>query len=337
MRFIIKTIIKILILFFILIFPIGFFVPLFVLNLRHIPLWNIGIRNTLLFTRGYSLVIISASYLLATLLTISLVDKMKVRSIFLLHIPAVITGVILIGGFFLFQSNNYPLSIIDSELNLGFRSFFKDDVFNDMQYRSVLFRRNAQGKYTVYLYDKKDNRLTTMYNVSMSKKDKNSLSIQQDKNQVVFNYIQQKKLNTVKIPFNNFDTRNEILDNKMLLFYGKQLRRTAGYVQALLGKLTAADKFLFLGTLYLSLLMISIPLTYALNDGGWGFSGIIGVIFILVLLPFFYGVSLRTIQTFNINIPILARFSYLLPSIIFGFIGILIDIAVKVRGIKKGI
>jgi hypothetical protein len=97
------------------------------------------------------------------------------------------------------------------------------------------------------------------------------------------------------------------------------------------------DKFLFLGTLYLSLLMISIPLTYALNDGGWGFSGIIGVIFILIVLPFFYGVSLRTMQTFNINIPLLARFSYLLPSIIFGFIGILIDIAVKVRGIKKGI
>jgi hypothetical protein len=171
----------------------------------------------------------------------------------------------------------------------------------------------------------------------MNNKDYNTLSIQQDNNQVVFNYIQQKKPYTVKVPFNDFDTKNEILDNKMLLFYGKQLRRTSGYVQVLLGNLPTMDKYLFLGTLYLSLLMISIPLTYALNDGGWGFSGIIGVIFILVVLPFFYGVSLRTIQTFNVGTPFLARFSYLLPSIIFGFIGILIDIAVKVRGIKKGI
>ena len=165
MKFIFKTIFKILVLFIILIIPVGLFITFFALNQKQIPVWNIGIRNIVLFSKNYALPIITISYFIATLLTVSLIDKMKVRSIFLLHIPAVLIGVVIIGVFFLIQSNNYPLSLIEKRMYLGYRTFFKENVFNDLRERSVLLMRTDQNQFTVYLYDKVNNSLIIMNNM----------------------------------------------------------------------------------------------------------------------------------------------------------------------------
>ena len=337
MKFIFKTIFKILVLFIILIIPVGLFITFFALNQKQIPVWNIGIRNIVLFSKNYALPIITISYFIATLLTVSLIDKMKVRSIFLLHIPAVLIGVVIIGVFFLIQSNNYPLSLIEKRMYLGYRTFLKENVFNDLRERSVLLMRTDQNQFTVYLYDKVNNSLIIMNNMNASKKGKNHLYVDQDGRQIVLREGQKKKITTVNIPYDEFNYKSSILNNKMILFYAKQLRGSLQSFRALFAKLPPIDQFVFFGAIYLSLLMISIPFTYALNDGGWGFSGIIGVVFILVILPFLYGIILKSMQNFSFNLSFLGKYSYLFPAIIYGFIGILIDIAVKVRGMKKGI
>jgi hypothetical protein len=81
--------------------------------------------------------------------------------------------------------------------------------------------------------------------------------------------------------------------------------------------------------------MISIPLSYGMNDKGWAFSGITGVFFILAILPFFYNYAFLLLGRFESRISIMGRYSYLFPSTVFGVCGILLDLIVKARGRAK--
>jgi hypothetical protein len=337
MRFILKTLIKIIIFFIVIIIPIGFFITFFVLNQRDIPVWNIGIRNILITTKDFALPTIIISFLFATLLTISLVDKMKVRSIFVLHIPAVLIGIALIIAFYGIQKNEQPLAIMAKDVRLGYLSFFRDNVFNQINNHSIMVKKPKRNIYTVYIYDKSNNKLTILNNVSYGKKGKNYMYINKDRKQIEFFYTQRGKSMVISVPFSDFRVKNSSINNRFIIFYVNQLRKTLTSIRGLYAKLTKIDVYILLGALFLSILMISIPLSYALNDGGWGFSGIIGVIFIFLVLPFLYGGVLRFLLNARINAAFLGRFSYLFPSIIFCGIGILFDILIKVRGMKKGI
>ncbi|MBA7618631.1 hypothetical protein ES703_25961 [subsurface metagenome] len=338
MKFILKTIIKILIFSLLLIIPTGLFITFFTLNQRDIPVWNIGIRNIILFAKNLSLPIIAISYLVATLFTISLIDKMKVRSLFLLHIPPLLICVaLIIGVSFIQQSKKYPLSIIEKKIQPGYRTFLREDVFNDVKDNALMLKRSDQNLFTVYIYDKTKNNLMVLNNMNMGKKGENSVFIDRNKKQMVLTFRQKKKDTSLKIPYSDFKRQGGIINNKIILFYVEHLRRTLLSFKVYFETLAEDDESIFLVTVFLSILMISIPFTYALNDGGWGFSGIIGEIFVLALLPFLYGAVLKIVQNISLNLSFLGRYSYLFPPIIFCSIGILIDIAIKVRGIKKGI
>jgi hypothetical protein len=124
MRFLFKTSLKIAVLLIVFCVPIGLFVSFFILNGRNIPVWNIGIRNLLISARNMALPIVAVSFLFSTLFTISTIDKMKVRSIFLLHIPALIIGALLLWASYGTRIKDDPLSLREQEVRLGYLSFF---------------------------------------------------------------------------------------------------------------------------------------------------------------------------------------------------------------------
>ncbi len=331
MKFIGRAIIRILILFVILIVPVGFFITFFALNQKNIPIWNIGIRNVLSFGGYYKVPIVAISYFIATLITVSLVDKMKIRSLILLHIPPVLIGAALIGGFYLIQAKRQPFRIIEHRVRLGYGSFLKEGVFNEVGNSAMMIEKNEQNRFTLYIYKRESNDLFVMGSMSGS-----AISIDQAGQKVSFT-SGKRKIITHTVPFKDFHSYEGVADNRMFRLYVNQLRKTVSSFRKYFQQAEGVERFLFLGAVFISVLMISIPLTYALNDGGWGFSGITGAIFILLVLPFLYGGIFFFIQKMRFSSSFLGSYAYLFPAIVFALIGIVLDISVKVRSIKKGI
>jgi hypothetical protein len=334
MRFLFKTSLKIAVLFIVFSVPVGIFVSLFILNARNIPVWNIGIRNLLIGARNVALPIVVISFLFSTLFTISTIDKMKIRSIFLLHIPALIVGALLLWAFYGAHIKSDPLSLREQEVRLGLLSFFKEAVFNEIENRAVYVKRQDDSLYTFYVFDKSNNSLTILKNVSTGEKGKNRMIIHQKEKKIEFF---SGKRTSLELPFSAFKHKGNSINNAFVQFYMNQLRKTFALARSSARGLKGPDLLLFLGVLFLSVLMISIPLTYGLNDGGWGFSGVSGVILIILVFPFFYGAILRFFRSPPFAVSFLGRFSYLFPALVLCAIGILLDIIIKVRGMKKGI
>jgi len=334
MRFLFKTSLKIAVLLIVFCVPIGLFVSFFILNGRNIPVWNIGIRNLLISARNMAFPIVAVSFLFSTLFTISTIDKMKVRSIFLLHIPALIIGALLLWASYGTRIKGDPLSLREQEVRLGYLSFFKEGVFNELENRAVYLKRQETSLYTFYVYDRSNNNITILQNVSIGEKGKNRMIINRKEKQIEFF---SGKRTSLKLNFSAFKLEGSSINNPVVHFYMNQLRKALVLVRSSSRGLDGSDLPLFLGVLFLSVIMISIPLVYGLNDGGWGFSGVSSVILIILVLPFLYGGALRFFQRTSVTVTFLGRFSYLLPALIFCAIGILLDIILKVRGMKKGI
>ena len=102
------------------------------------------------------------------------------------------------------------------------------------------------------------------------------------------------------------------------------------------GSLTGVHLYILFGALLLTFLMISIPLVYAMNDTGWGFSGIIGIFLILAILPFFYNFMIQAINRFITLTSFLGMYAYLFPAIVFGLCGLLLDVIIKSRSRASG-
>jgi len=340
MRFLSRTVLKIAVLFIVLIVPVGLYIAFFTLNQRNIPIWNLGIRNLLITVRNLSLPIITVSFLLSTLFTVSLIDKMKVRSLFLLHFPALIIGAILLLIFYGTRAKEEPLQIKEQAVRLGYLSFFKEDVFNDLGKKKVLIKTESDNLYTIYIYDGSTGGLTILSKTSIgtgtrtAEKGRNSMIIERDAKQIEF-FSGRKSVLT--LPFSDFQKKENSINNPALRLYVQQVRKTITAIRSNTTHLRGIDLSLFISVFFLSVLMISIPLTYAMNDGGWGFSGITGVILILFLIPFFYGYMLKIVQGISMGGSFLGRYSYLFPALVFCGIGIILDIFIKVRGMKKGI
>jgi hypothetical protein len=331
MKFIGRAIIRILILFVILIIPVGFFITFFALNQKNIPIWNIGIRNVLSFAGYYSVPIVAISYFIATLITVSLVDKMKIRSLILLHIPPVLIGAALIGGFYMLQVKRQPFKIIEHGVRLGYGSFLKEGVFNEVGNRAIMIEKNEQNRFTLYVYNRENNDLFVLGTLPRS-----SISIDRAGQKVSFT-SGKRKIITYTVPFKDFHSYEGVADNRIIQLYVNQLRKTVSSFRKYFQQAEGMERFLFLGAVFISMLMISIPLTYALNDGGWGFSGITGAIFIVLVLPFLYGGIFFIIQKMRLSTSFLGSYAYLFPAVVFALVGIVLDIAVKVKSIKKGI
>lgn len=255
----------------------------------------------------------------------------------MLHIPAIIAGGILIGGIYLTRNRHYPLSLGEKNVQLDHRAFLKENVFNDVNEKLILIKKSANNSYTLFLYDRTKNDLVIANNVSIGTGKNNFISISQKNRRLNFTYEQNKKRESLIIPYIEFTVKNDLINNRLINRYTVQIRKLTISLSNYFINLDQNDKYIFLGTLFISVLMISIPLAYTLNDSGWGFSGIIGVILLLVLLPFFYGAVFKILQRFHFGLSFLGRYSYLSSPLILCFCGLFIDLLIKIRGREKKI
>ena len=128
MKFLAKSILHIIIFMLILIIPVTLFVTFFTLRIINLPLWNIGIANVLIQARKFVAPSLVISYLLATLLVVARVDKMRVKSIFMLHIPAVVVACIIGGGLFMLQERQMMTQLpgpVERDMDLAPHRFFR--------------------------------------------------------------------------------------------------------------------------------------------------------------------------------------------------------------------
>ena len=131
MKFILKTALKILVLSIILIIPVGLIITCLSITQRGIPVGNLGVRNIFLYAQNYSLLIFFISYLMSSLLVTSLIDKLKVKSVIALHIPALIVGTVFAGGIYFTRYRHYPLPLGENTLKLDHKTFLREGVFNE--------------------------------------------------------------------------------------------------------------------------------------------------------------------------------------------------------------
>jgi len=339
MKILLKTTLKIFIYLILLIIPVTLFITFFSLNQQSIPLWNIGIRNILQYSRNYFLPSIFISYLISTLLVVSLIDKMKVKSLIMLHIPAVLSGLILGGAFYLVQIERAPLPSLKGEAHLGLFTFLKTNVFNELDER-LLFIDNSgenagKGRHTLYLYNKNNNNLSIVQNVYTSQKGKNYIFVDTSMNRISIILKDGLPSGRVHFPYSDFPGEKGITGSRLITAYEKQIVSVYSLLRARMETLQKIDILLMAGSLLLSVLLIAIPLTYGLNDRGWGFSGIVGVFLILGILPYLYGFILKILGRIAPDLSILGKYSYLFPAILLGLCGILMDIIVKMMGRTK--
>jgi len=320
MKFILTTALKIILWSIIVFIPVCLFITLFAVSEKNIPLWNIGIRNVAVMARYYLMPSLAISYIISALMTAAFIDKVRVRSIIMLHIPAVLAGLVMFGGLQLAQGKRYPLPIVRGKMTLGPAVFLKKDVFNQAGERSLLVREDAKKKSTVLLYDRRNNNLLfTQDKIAIDEKSRN----------LVISFGGGRTLKRESIPFKNLGEQ-KLFKNPVALIYASKVREAVSYVKGSLDGLAPRDAFIFLSAFLLSIIMIAIPLGFALNDAGWAFSGITGVVVTLVLLPYLCWGVFRALEAADLRATLLAKYSYLFPCIILGAIGIFMDILLKV-------
>jgi hypothetical protein len=331
MKFLVKSVINILIFLVILIIPVTLFVTFMALGNSELPLWNIGIRNVLSYAREYLVPSIFISYLFATLLVVARVDKMKVKSLFLLHLPPIIVVCIIIigGGLFSLREKEGVFKLPRKSVQVGPLMFLKRDVFTNAGTRQVLLKWETQGKHTLYYYDTQNNSLSIINNVYSGKTGRNQLYVDDRERTVVIKYRNLPK-GAVSIPYSDFPHRENTTDMPIFRSYEKQTREIYGWLRKR-GSLQPPHSSILFGALLLTFLMISVPLVYAMNDTGWGFSGIIGVFLVLALLPFFYNFMIKIVDRSISLMSFMGDYAYLFPALVFGICGLLLDLIVKAR------
>lgn len=337
MKFFLKSTLRTFGLLCLLFVPLLVLISLFALSREVVPLFNIGVRNFFRFTMGYLTPALVVSYLLATLLVVATVDKMQVKSILVLHLPALAVG-ILVGGFLYFshagQSTRVelPFSLEQRPLRLGPNSFIERGVFlnvtgTDAKNLEKLMYLDREGR-VLYLYDRQSGRMMSVRDVRFSRNEPGGLYVDRGSGHVV---VVPGRSRPVRIPFGSFTKDHRLLSNPLLNGYLKQAGKISAYVRSWTGRLNPTGSLIFAGALLLSLLMIAIPLTYGFNDKGWGFAGLAGAFLVLGVLPLFCSFSLDLIERFQLTRFFPDTYSYLLPPAFFAGCGFLLDILVSRR------
>ena len=336
MKFIFKTILKIILYIILLLIPVTLLLTFISLNKAGIPTSNIGIRNVFVYSRNYILPSFFISYFISTLIACGLVDKMRIKSLILLHLPPIIVGCILAGGFYYFRPAEVTFPAERGTIQLGINNYLKRDVFNELDNRLLYIKRKDNILHTLYLYDRIENRLLVFDNINIWKKKGDYLTINPEENVITVVTKRGKSEFSLKIPYRTTTSYKSVVNLKLVESYVSRVRGVISLLRARIAPLHKQDKLLMLLSLSLSLLMISIPVAYGLNDRGWGFSGLIGVPVILVILPYIYGFVLKLPDRFPSILQSMGRRSYLFPAAVCCSIGVILDIIVKVVSKKKG-
>jgi hypothetical protein len=326
MKFIIRTALRIVLLILLFIVPVGLLITVLALIGRDVPLWNIGIRNILAVSKNLLGPIVFACYLFSTLFAIALVDKMKVRSLFLLHIPPLIVGAA-IGAVLSFTGKIST----NTDISIGYRTFLKEGVFNRADGSNIYISSTAQGGSNIFIYDRDGNTFVPLNNVSLGR----TLKVDTQKRLLVVTYEGRATRYSKQFPFEHFSRKDQLTRSRFVRFYAAQVRSLLQIVRSQYDKLGGRDRTVYSGLLFLSVLLFSIPLAYAMNDRGWGFFGIVGIFLILFILPLFYRAVFGIVAATGGAPEFLGRYSFLLTALVTGGCGILIDIAVAIHGRRR--
>jgi hypothetical protein len=328
MRFIAREMSKILLRFAVLLTPIGLFVSFLLLGRRGIPAWNIGIRNVIALALGNAAPIAIVSYLAATLLTVALIDKTKVRSIFLVHIPPILAAVIILGGLYLIQNKRQPFPLVRGALTLGRKVFIKENVFTNLKEYSLFLKEKGKDPLTLFIYDRAKNDLGVIPGLRFERGKPNALYLDDRSETVV---IKRKGAEILSFPYREFGSKPAVTGNRLVRFYAKGAGAAAKILEAHGAKLRRRDRYLFSAALLLSVLMLSIPLTFAFNDAGWGFSGLTGAVLVLAALPYVYWGVFKAFQATGLRAYLTVGYGYLFPCAILCLLGVLIDLIIKIK------
>jgi hypothetical protein len=331
MKYLIGSILKILLYLFIFVVPVSLFVTFFALGRTGLPLWNIGIRNVLAYSRDFIAPSILMSYLVATLFVVALMDKMRVKSLIVLHLPALILACIIGAGLILTRGEQAPFPLSSGSLRVSPAMFLKNRIFVHAGNHKIQLLQGRDRNTILHHYDIENNRLAVIPNLALEREGRNRLFIDEEKREVVIVSRRSLPEGIVRIPYREFPRRQNTTGLRMFRVYGNQIGRVRSAIRNRTGPLGQTDRYIFLGSLYITLLMVSIPLVYGLNDSGWTFSGIIGVFLVLAVLPFFYRYIFWIADRLEPRLAVMGKFSYLVPSIIFGLCGILLDLIVAAR------
>ncbi len=332
MKFLGKTILKIFAYTIVLIIPVTLFITCFALVNSSIPLWNIGIRNIIRYSSHLLLPSIFISYLIATLVVVSLIDKMKIRSLVLLHIPAIIAGGILSSFLYFAQTEKMPVFLKNEDLQIGVNTFLRRDVFNEIEDRVVYIHPYIKNLNHIYLYNKKDGRFFYINSLYVGKRGKNYIWIDEKARTVRIVAGDNPQIGEISIPFSSFKTGNGLLSLKIVYAYRNQIVKVYGFFRNAVSGLERQHGIILAGALFLSVLLISIPLSYGFNDRGWGFSGAAGVFLVIAALPYFYGFVFKILKKISPGPSFMGKYSYLFPALVFCIIGLILDILVKAGG-----
>jgi hypothetical protein len=293
-------------------------------------MWNIGFRNILVTARGFFMPIVIGSYLIAALITVALLDKTKVRSIVLLHIPPLVAGALVIGGAYLAQRGSGPFPVMRSSLSLGWRVFVKESVFNEIRGRTLLLRGTGRGAgYDVFVHEDKSGKVDVYPDVRPGRKGGRSLYV--DEAEEALAVSQGPGRRTLLIPYDEFDVRPVLSRNVLVRAYTERIRELRDIIGVHANRLSGRDRRLFFAALFLSVLMISIPLTFALNDAGWGFSGLTGALAVLAALPYLYWGVFTLVWRTRLRSYMAVGYGYLYPCVLVCSLGVLVDLLVKMR------
>ena len=321
----------------ILIIPVALFVAFFALRNLGLPLWDIGIGNVLIQVRKYLIPSIVISYLLAALLVVARVDKMRVKSIFMLHLPAVVVACIIGAGLFLLQDRpvlKNPLERAGHDMDLAPHRFFKNRVFTQAGNRQIWVKWEGRQALAAYYYDSDIRRPVYISNIHMGRNGKTQFYVDESGRQVV---LTSGRLpgSKASISYSDFPRRNNSTDLNIFRAYEKQMGELYRWLRQR-GSLTGIHLYILFGALLLTFLMISIPIVYAMNDTGWGFSGIVGIFLVLAILPYFYNLIIRAVGRFLTTMSFMGTYAYLFPAIVFGLCGLLLDVIIKSRNRASG-
>ena len=337
MKFLAKSVLNIIIFMLVLIIPVTLFVTFFTLRNMHMPLWNIGMANVFIQARKFLIPSVVLSYLLATLLTVARVDKMRVKSIFMLHVPAVAVACIIGAGLFLLQQRpimKNPLESGGQDMDLAPHRFYKDGVFTSAGNKQIRVKWEGRQALSILYYDRDIDRPVYISKINMNRDGKNQFYVDEKGRNVI---LKSGRLpnRTSSIPFGDFKRNRNSTDMQIFRAYEKQMVNLYRWLRQR-GSISGMHLYILFGALLITFLMISIPIVYAMNDTGWGFSGIVGIFLVLAILPYFYNLIIRAVGRFLALTSFMGTYAYLFPAILFGVCGLLLDLIVKTRIRARG-
>ncbi len=281
-----------------------------------INIFNVGIRSITNIILNNLLSIILISYTVSVIFSIALIDKVRVNSLVLLHlIPIVITAGI-IGVFYLAESKGRFFITPEEKIAVGYRTFFKRDVFNEINGNLIFIGsiKTSNKKQNIFLYKTENDKIIPVNKIKF-------------KNGSIILYGSKKPIKT----FNYFEASKKpfIYSNKMVINYIRTLTGVMKKFKGTYNRLSGINRYYYLLALIVSFFIMSIPLAFILNDGAWNTSGIIGVMLIIGLTPYFYRFIINYIGKIRLNFLISSGYNYLLLPILIIVIGIILNITIK--------